>query len=70
MSIQSVRQGTFDFFGDLPVVVEVSDAPLTCDAGLLPIREFDQKIGWTRRFAEQLRDRLAEGGQVDHAFLE
>jgi hypothetical protein len=69
VSIQPVHQGTFDFFGDLPVVVEVSDAPLTSDAGLLPIREFDQKIGWTRRFAEQLRDRR-EPELVRHAFVE
>jgi hypothetical protein len=69
VSIQPVHQGAFDFFGDLPVVVEVSDAPLTSDAGLLPIREFDQKIGWTRRFAQQLRDpRIA--ARIDHAFLE
>jgi hypothetical protein len=69
VSIQPVHQGTFDFFGDLPVVVEVSDAPLTCDAGLLPIREFDQKIGWTRRFAQQLRDPRVPA-RIDHAFLE
>src|SRR5688572_21049475 len=33
VSIQAVFQGTFDFFGCLPVVVEVSRAPLSGDAG-------------------------------------
>ena len=30
-----------DFFEPLPIQVEVSDAPLTSDAGLLPLRQFD-----------------------------
>jgi hypothetical protein len=34
----------FDFFEPLPIHIEVSDAPLTSDAGLLPLRQFDQRI--------------------------
>ena len=69
MSIQAVFQGTFDFFGPLPVVVEVSQAPLSGDAGLLPIREFDERIGWTKLFAEALRDCRAPE-LIGHSFLE
>ncbi|MCK4603038.1 MAG: IS1380 family transposase, partial [Phycisphaerae bacterium] len=55
MIIQSVWQKSFDFFGK-PVVVRPSEAELTSDAGLLPIREFDQRIGLTEQFAAALTD--------------
>ena len=48
--IQSVWQKSFDFFGK-PVVVRPSEAELTSDAGLLPIHQFDQRIGLTEQFA-------------------
>jgi hypothetical protein len=31
----------FDFFEPLPIQIEVSDAPLTSEAGPLPLRQFD-----------------------------
>ena len=46
----------FDFFEPLPIQIEVSDAPLTSDAGLLPLRQFDQRIGLTKQFAAVLDD--------------
>jgi hypothetical protein len=46
----------FDFFEPLPVQMEVSDAPLTSDAGLLPLRQFDERIGLTSRLAAALDD--------------
>ena len=55
MIIQSVWQKSFDFFGK-PVVVRPSEAELTSDAGLLPIRQFDQRIGLTEQFAAALTD--------------
>jgi hypothetical protein len=69
MSIQPVVQGTFSFFHDLPIIVESTAAQLTSDAGLLPIREFDERIGLTHSFAAVLddpRDPLLLG----HTFLE
>jgi hypothetical protein len=56
MSIQPAVQGTLAFFDELPIVLEASAAPLTSDAGLLPIREFDQRIGLTAAFAAVLDD--------------
>ena len=55
MSIQSVWQKSFGFFGK-PVVVQPGEAELTSDAGLLPIREFDQRISMTEQFATALTD--------------
>ena len=46
----------FDCFEPLPIQIEVSDAPLTSDAGLLPLRQFDEPIGLTRHFAAVLDD--------------
>ncbi len=56
MSIQPAVQGTFSFFPNLPVIVETTAAQLTSDAGLLPIREFDERIGLTQAFASVLDD--------------
>lgn len=55
MIIQSVWQKSLGFFGK-PVVVQPSEAELTSDAGLLPIREFDQRIGLTEQFVDALTD--------------
>ena len=55
MSIQPAWQRTFDFF-ELPVVIEPSRATLSSDAGLLPLRDFDQRIGLTQGFAAALDD--------------
>jgi hypothetical protein len=56
MSVQSAPQISFDFLRSLPVEIEVSSAPLTSDAGLLPIRQFDQRIRFTEQFAAALHD--------------
>jgi hypothetical protein len=69
VSIQPVVQLTFDFPGDLPVVVEASAAQLSSDAGLLPFRQFDEQIGFTRLFAAALHDPRA-AKHIDHTFEE
>jgi hypothetical protein len=48
---------SFDFLSSRPVEIEVSPAPLTSDAGLLPIRQFDEQIRFTEQFAAVLEDR-------------
>jgi hypothetical protein len=69
MIIQSVWPLEFEFSGGKPVVVEPSEGALSSDAGLLPIRQFDEQIGLTADVAAVLddpRDELSIG----HTFLE
>lgn len=69
MSIQTAWQATFDFWNELSIIVEPSDAQLSSDAGLLPLRQFDEQIGLTRRFVQAMNDpRVPE--LCDHTFLE
>ena len=44
-----------DFFGT-PLAIEPSRGQPSSDAGLLPVRQFDQRIGLTRAFAGALDD--------------
>jgi len=69
MPSQSASLFDFDFYEPLPIRVEVSDAPLTSDAGLLPLRQFDQRIGLTAQFAAALHD-PRDPDLIDHTFLE
>jgi Transposase DDE domain group 1 len=46
-----------------------SPGQLTSDAGLLPIRQFDERIGLTRAFADALDDPRAPA-LTGHTFLE
>lgn len=57
MSLQSASALSLDFFPAQRVEVEISSAPMTSDAGLLPIRQFDQAIRFTEQFAAALEDR-------------
>lgn len=57
MSLHSAPLFSFDFFHSRPVEIEVSAAPLSSDAGLLPIRQLDQHIQLTEQFADALSDR-------------
>lgn len=68
MIIQSVWQKSLGFFGK-PVVVEPSEASLSGDAGLLPIRQFDEAIGLTEQFAAAVTD-LRYQPSVEHSLLE
>lgn len=69
MILQSVWQKSFGFLGSKPIVVEPVEEHLTSDAGLLPIRQFDEQIGVTAEFAAALRDPRF-GPFVDHSFAE
>jgi hypothetical protein len=57
-----------DFFG-MPVIIEPSAGQLTGDAGLLPIREFDERIGLTRALTDALDD-SRDPDLTEHSFLE
>ncbi len=63
MSAQGVEQLSFDFLPDLPVVVQPSEGQLSPDAGLLPLRQFDQRWKYTQRMADCLHDPKPARGQ-------
>jgi hypothetical protein len=56
MSSQAAEQFTFDFLPQLPVVVQQSTGQISSDAGLLPLRQFDQRWDYTGRMARCLED--------------
>jgi len=60
---------TLDCVASKPVVVVPSADQVSSDAGLLPFRQLDERIGLTRQFAEALTDRR-HAGYVGHPFLE
>jgi hypothetical protein len=69
MSLSSGSSSDLDFFGTVPIQFSVSDAPLTSDAGLLPLRQFDQRIGLTAQFTAALHD-PRNPKRIEHTFLE
>jgi len=63
MVAQSAEQCCFDFFPQLPVVVQQHRGQLSSDAGLLPLRQFDDRWRYTQRMADCLHDPKASRGQ-------
>ena len=68
MSIPSTWPQYLEFFG-MPIVIEPSPGQLSGDAGLLPLRQFDQRVGLTRAFADALDD-PRNPDLTEHTFLE
>jgi hypothetical protein len=68
MSIPLAWPQVLDFFGT-PLVLEPSPGQLSSDAGLLPIRQFDQRVGLTRAFADALED-PRDPHLTEHTFRE
>lgn len=68
MSLQGVLPFVFDFLPQKRIAVEVSAALLSGDAGLLPVRQFDEAIQLTARFAGALVDRRCDA-DVTHTKL-
>ena len=68
MSILRTWPQVLDFFGML-IVIEPSPGQLSSDAGLLPIRQFDERIGLTQAFADALDD-PRDSALTEHTFLE
>jgi hypothetical protein len=68
MSIQPVWQETLDFFAT-PIILEPSAGQLSSDAGLLPFRQLDQRLGLTRDFAAALND-PRDPDLIEHTNLE
>jgi hypothetical protein len=53
MSLQTALGFAFEF-GDRPIEVEVSQSPLSSDAGLLIFRQMDERLRYTEQFAGAL----------------
>ena len=68
MSIPSAWPQVLDFFGT-PLVIEPSPGQLSGDAGLLPLRQFDQHVGRTDAFANAL-NHPRDPDLTEHTFLE
>ena len=56
MSLHTVPHRELDFFTPRPIQVETAENPLTSDAGLILLRQFDHRIGFTQQFADALHD--------------
>jgi hypothetical protein len=68
MSVPAAWPQNLDFFGTA-LVIEPSPGQLSGDAGLLPIRQFDERVGLTQSFAEALDD-PRDPDLTEHSFLE
>jgi hypothetical protein len=68
VSVPDTWPQVLDFFGS-PLVIEPSSGQLSSDAGLLPIRQFDDRIGLTRAFTDALDD-PRDPDLTEHTFLE
>ncbi|MCP4245783.1 MAG: IS1380 family transposase [bacterium] len=66
---QTVAQICFDFFSRLPIVVEPEEVQVSSDAGILPIRQYDDQIGYTDRFIRCLED-PRDPDLIEHPFRE
>jgi len=66
---QCVAQISFDFFSRLPIVVEPQEVQVSSDTGILPIRQFDDRIGLTDHFIACLND-PREPDQIEHSLHE
>jgi len=60
MVAQSAGQLTFDFLPQAAVVVQRHPGQITSDAGLLPVRQFDQRWRYTERLAACLSDKRSD----------
>jgi hypothetical protein len=69
MSPQTAEQFTFDFLPQLPIIVQQSAAQISSDAGLLPLRQFDQRWDYTGRMARCLEDPRPSPEQTLEAML-
>jgi hypothetical protein len=68
LSIPSAWPQVLDLFGT-PLVIAPSHGQLSSDAGLLPLRQFDQRIGLTQAFTAA-RDDPRDPDLTEHSFLE
>ena len=56
MVAQTAEPILFDFVPQLPIIVQQHEGQISSDAGLLPLRQFDQRWNYTARMAQCLDD--------------
>lgn len=56
MSLHDVWQTALDFFSEKPVLIQPVEENISSDGGLLVVRQWDQQLGLTEQFAQQLDD--------------
>jgi hypothetical protein len=61
-------QLTFDFHRRQAVVADFHGGLITSDAGLLPLRQLDESLGWSAAVADVLDD-SRQAGKVEHVLL-
>jgi hypothetical protein len=66
MVAQTAQPILFDFVPQLPIVVQQHQGQISSDAGLLPLRQFDQRWNYTARMAQCLDD---PNPDRDHSLL-
>jgi len=66
---QTAERIRFDFLPGLPIVVEPKATLMSSDAGMIPIRQFDDQIGFSERFVSCLHD-PRDPALIDHGFDE
>jgi hypothetical protein len=69
MAEHTIRLATNPRLFGTPLVTEPSPGQLSGDAGLLPVRQFDQRIGLTQAFAATLDD-PRDPDLTEHGVLE
>jgi len=62
------EQLTFDFHPRQAVVADFDGGLISSDAGLLPIRQLDERLSWSAAVADILGDRR-QSGKIDHDLL-
>jgi len=63
------QQLSFDFLPRKQLIADFRGGMITSDAGLLPLRELDHRLGWTARAARRLID-PRQAAKTQHAFVE
>lgn len=69
MSLQGVWSERLEFHPPKPVDVENSGGRLSSDAGLLVVREFDERVRLTEQFAAALQETRRNPDQCRHSLL-
>ncbi len=68
MTVCCIPQLSFSFYRHRPIRADFSGGQISSDAGLLPLRAFDQRHGLTRGLAERLCDPREEE-RIRHSVL-